>query len=99
MSKQTKRQENNVPRPNPAPTNTHLRVIQERRLHENKIRNWWLGNTNKRLTDDKITATKVKRDNGFTNLVVNTWEPILEKERALPPNWINHREVLVGRTA
>jgi len=75
------------------------RVIQERHLHENKIRNQWLCNINKRLTDDKITATKVKRNNGFTNLVVNTWEPILEKERALPPNWINHCEVLVGRTA
>jgi len=42
---------------------------------------------------------KIKRDDGFTNLVVNTWEPTLKKERALPLNWINHSEVLVGRTA
>ena len=56
-------------------------------------------NINERLTNDKITATRIKRENGFTNLVVNTWEPILEKERALPPNWTKHSEVLVGRTA
>ena len=32
------------------------------------------------------TVTKVKRNNGFTNLVVNTWEPTLKKERDLPLN-------------
>ena len=75
------------------------RVIQGKHLSENEIRNRWLRNINKRLTNDKITATRIRRDDGFTNLVVNTWEPTLEKERALPPNWIKHSEVLVGRTA
>ena len=75
------------------------RVIQEKHLSGNKIKNRWLCNINKRLTNNKIMATRIKRDDRFTNLVVNTWEPTLEKERALPPNWIKHSEVLVGRTA
>ena len=50
---------------------------------------------NERLT---TTTTTTKRNDGFTTLVVNTWEQALENERELPPNWINRREVLVGRT-
>ena len=74
------------------------RVIQEKTLHESEIKGRWLRVINERLTINKITATKTKRNNGFTNLIVNTWEQILEKERELPPNWINQSEVLVGRT-
>ncbi len=75
------------------------RAIQGKRHEEEEIKRWWLRAINVRLTDDKITATRVKREEGFTNLVVNTWEQALNKERGLPINWIHDSEVLVGRTA
>ena len=75
------------------------RVIQAKDHSDNEIKGRWLRTINERLTTDKITATRIKREDGFTTLVVNTWEQALEKEKGLPPNWINHSEVLVGRTA
>jgi hypothetical protein len=42
-------------------------------------------------------ATKIKHETKFSNLVINTWKPLLRKEGPLPLNWINNREVLVGR--
>ena len=75
------------------------RVIQEKMLTESEIRTRWLWAINKRLTTDKINATMIKRNEGFTKLVVDTWEQALKKERELPMNWINLSEVLVGRTA
>ena len=59
----------------------------------------WLRRINERLTTDKIQATTIKRDKGFTELVVKTWEQALSKECELPINWIYDSEVLVGRTA
>ena len=75
------------------------RAIQGMRHTENEIKRWWLQAINKRLTNDKITATQIKREDRFTNLVVNTWEQALNKEWELPINWIHDSEVLVGRTA
>jgi hypothetical protein len=75
------------------------RAIQEKQHSEREIRERWLREINERLTTDKIMATKIKRDNAFTTLVVNTWEQALEKQGGLPVNWINLSEVLVGRTA
>jgi hypothetical protein len=74
------------------------RVIQEKNHSENEVRQRWRQVINKRLTDDKITATKIKRDKELTRLVVDTWEQALNNERELPPNWINQSETLVGRT-
>jgi hypothetical protein len=77
------------------------RVIQEKQHTENEIKKRWLRAINERLTIDKITATKVKRNDGFTTvttLVVETWEQALNKEGGLPLNWLTNREVLVGRT-
>jgi hypothetical protein len=74
-------------------------VIQEKNYSEREIKGRWHQVINRRLTHDKITATKIKRDNGFTRLVVDTWEQALNNERGLPPNWISNSEVLVGRTA
>jgi len=72
------------------------RVIQEK-IHSNQeIRSRWLRVINKRLTDDKITATRTKRNQGFTNLIVNTWEKVLTREGDIPNDWTNRREVLVG---
>lgn len=51
---------------------------------------------NMRLTKDKIIAAKIKRNKGFTNLVLHTWEHVLACESNLPNDWINMREVLVG---
>jgi len=68
-------------------------------LTESEIRTRWLRAINERLTTDKINATMIKRNEGFTKLVVDTWEQALKKERELPMNWINLSEVLVGRTA
>jgi len=74
------------------------RVTQAKEHSDDEIKGRWLRVINERLTINKITATRVKRKDGFTTLVVNTWEQALEKERGLPPK-LNHSEVLVGRTA
>jgi len=73
------------------------RVIQERQHGENKIKARWLRAINARLTNNRITATRIKREKGFTNLIVNTWEQVLNKTGDLPNNWLNNHEVLVGR--
>ncbi|KAI0248042.1 hypothetical protein BJV78DRAFT_1240506, partial [Lactifluus subvellereus] len=55
---------------------------------------------NAHLTDDKILATKIKRDNldkKSAQTVKNTWEHVLRKNTDLPDDWIASREVLVGR--
>jgi len=49
--------------------------------------------------DQQETHLKVTRTNKFTNLVEETWELALRKEGEIPANWMNNREVLVGRTA
>ena len=54
---------------------------------------------NSRLTEDKIAASKIKRNKGFTVLVSNTWEKVLSKENDVLNNWINMHEVLVGSRA
>jgi hypothetical protein len=49
-----------------------------------------------RQTDDRIAASKTKRDKGFVNLVTNTWREVLEKENDTPNHVFLHSEVLVG---
>jgi hypothetical protein len=71
-------------------------VIHEKTHGNQEIRSRWLSMINSRLTDDKINATKSRRNKGFTNLVVNTWEHVLTKQGDLPNEWIHMREVLVG---
>ena len=75
------------------------RVMQGKSHNANEIKERWLRNINERLTIDRIQATIIKRDEGFTKLVVKTWEQALKKESELPIDWINNSEVLVGRTA
>jgi ribonuclease HI len=72
------------------------RVIHQLQHSNQEIRSRWLSVINSRLTEDKIVASKIKRNKGFTNLVVNTWEHVLSRERDLPNEWIQRREVLVG---
>jgi hypothetical protein len=69
-----------------------------RRTHTNtEIKSRWLKAINTRLIEDKITATKVKRDKTSTLKVKETWELLLKKSAELPHNWVHNREVLVGR--
>jgi hypothetical protein len=51
---------------------------------------------NARLTEDRITATKMKRDKGFSNLVINTWDKVIREKEDVPKDWLIHSEVLVG---
>jgi len=74
------------------------RVIQEKQLSEEKIRRRWYRAINKRLTIDKVTTTKIKRNDKFTKLIMETWEPVLRKDNEIPGNWLYRSEVL-GRTA
>ena len=73
-------------------------VIQEAQHTPEEVERRWLKVINRRLTDDKITATIIKRDYPFTQLVEATWEDALKKISSLPKGWIKNREVLVGRS-
>jgi hypothetical protein len=73
------------------------RVIQVRTHSTSEIRTRWLNAINTRLTDDKLTATRIKRGKKSTQTTINTWEHVLRKQMDLPQGWIASREVLVGR--
>jgi ribonuclease HI len=73
------------------------RVIQGKEHSDLEIVKRWLRVINKRLIEDKITATKIKRDNTHIKLTQTTWEAILTKEGELPDKWMTNGEVLVGR--
>jgi hypothetical protein len=77
------------------------RVIQERPHTENEIQSRWFRAINARLIEDKITATRIKREQTYTKQVINTWETILSFNADLPNNepnnWLTNSEVLVGR--
>ena len=73
------------------------RVIQQKDHSTNEIKTRWVANINKRLTEDKIITTKVKRDKTSIRKVRSTWEALLKKTWELPYNWLQNREFLVGR--
>jgi hypothetical protein len=50
-----------------------------------------------RLTEDKIIATKIKRDEQSLHNVKETWGPVLRRYSDIPNDWVHNREVLVGR--
>ena len=62
-----------------------------------EIKTRWFDNINKRLTEDRIIATVIKQDKASIHKVKAIWESVLEKTRALLIDWIQDREVLVGR--
>ena len=64
------------------------RVIQEKHLSEEEIRTRWYRAINERLTIDKVTATKIRRNSTFTKLIEETWGPALRKEKEPQVNWI-----------
>ena len=57
----------------------------------------WHNAINKRLTVDKITATKIKRTATAEQRVRQTWEKALKIDGDLPDLWLQKKEVLVGR--
>ena len=74
-------------------------VIQEKLLSERKIKIRWYQAINERLTINKVTVMKIKRNDNFIRQIEETWGPMLSKEKDTPANWIYTSEVLVGRTA
>jgi hypothetical protein len=50
-----------------------------------------------RLTNDKITASDIKRDKISIQKVTDTWEHVLRKEMDLPHGWIASHKVFMGR--
>ena len=64
------------------------RVIQEKTHTASEIKTRWFNNINKRLTEDRIITTVIKRDKASIHKVKSTWESVLEKTWALPINWI-----------
>ena len=73
------------------------RVIQGRNHTDREIAARWLHMINKRLTEDKIITTKIKRDTAAEQLVKHTWEEVLKTQGELPSRWLHQREFLVGR--
>jgi len=75
------------------------RAIRDKHHSTREIQSRWLQAINTRLTEDKITATRIKRDKSYTTLVSTTWAPVLSRDSDPPNlhNWIYNREVLVGR--
>ena len=54
----------------------------------------WLKVINRKLSEDKTTATKVLRREQYTNVVKNTWDRALYKRHSnLPEDWINRNVV------
>ena len=73
------------------------RVMQGKTHTEREIRSRWTRTINKRLTEDRIITTKIKRDTAAKQLVTDTWEHVLKRSGDLPSRWLTQREFLVGR--
>jgi len=70
-------------------------LLKEHGIREIKSR--WVQAINKRLTEDKITTTKINKDKRTRSLIKRTWEPLLKRTVEINSDWIHRREVLVGR--
>ncbi|KAI0263875.1 hypothetical protein BGY98DRAFT_1045097, partial [Russula aff. rugulosa BPL654] len=70
------------------------RVIRDQTHTPSEIRNRWLRSINMRLTDDRITALKIKQDKQSLQKNKRHLEHVLKKQRDLPHDWIASREVL-----
>jgi ribonuclease HI len=64
------------------------RVIQIKNLSAREIKAKWLNAINRRLIEDRIIATKIKRDKESERKVKHTWEAVLKKSQDLPNGWI-----------
>lgn len=73
------------------------RVIQGRNHPDREIKAKWLQVINRRLIEDKITITRIKRHSAATQLITKTWEDVLKAYGDLPGRWPYNSEFLVGR--
>jgi hypothetical protein len=65
-------------------------VIQENNHPPQEVRKRWIKKINKRLSADKLTATKISQTHDTLSLIKSTWERALERQHQdLSPDWIN----------
>ena len=65
------------------------RTIRGREYTDREVEAAWLKVINRKLSEDKTTATKVLRREQYTNVVKNTWDRALYKRHSnLPEDWI-----------
>ncbi|KAH8984310.1 hypothetical protein EDB92DRAFT_1803196, partial [Lactarius akahatsu] len=70
------------------------RIIRGKIHTEKEVVSKWLQAINRRLSEDKTTATKVLRKKYYINIVDNTWSRALYKRHCdLPRNWMNRNVV------
>ncbi|KAG2148793.1 hypothetical protein DEU56DRAFT_729869 [Suillus clintonianus] len=74
------------------------KVIQGISLDELNITKRWTKAINDRLQIDRIIASKIKRNQKYSNLINATWSNIISPGKSLPHNWVTSLEVLVGIT-
>jgi len=68
-------------------------VLQQEQQHtREEVKARWNQAINTRLSDDKINATRIKRERTFTSLIKNTWGPVLTK-LGRPEDWLETPEV------
>ncbi|KAI0824107.1 hypothetical protein BC628DRAFT_1323025 [Trametes gibbosa] len=75
------------------------RVIQNngKEYSREEVRNRWYATINQRLTLDRRACVAYLEKRALKpNRVAETWLPILENNRDLPPNWVGDCGVLVG---
>jgi hypothetical protein len=70
------------------------RVIQEKNHTHQEIERIWFRKINNRLSNDKITATRIVRKKKYIRLIKDTWGLALKKRNEnLPQDWITRNEV------
>ena len=72
------------------------RAIQAKTHSRIEIRKRWFGAINARLAEDRIIATKIKRDATHLNLIKATWKPALTAHGTPPNTWPFSSEVFSG---
>ena len=61
-----------------------------------QIKAKWIKAINNRLTTDRITVTKIKRDEAYTKLINTMWKHALKKKNIYHQNWLQRLEVFSG---
>ncbi|KAG2738109.1 hypothetical protein P692DRAFT_20759626 [Suillus brevipes Sb2] len=72
------------------------RVIQSKAHTNQNTTTRWMHAINHRLNLDRITASKIKRDNKTEQIVNYTWKDCIQSNQPIPKNWATALEVLVG---
>ncbi len=72
------------------------RAIRGTKHSPTQIKARWMKVINNRLTTDRITATKIKREKSFSTLVNETWKEALKQKNIYHRNWLQRREVFSG---